>query len=174
MTVNISLEQVFEQSYKKAYRAAKAVCFDAQGAEDAVSEALVRLMGAMQKRRIDNAEAYFVRIAINEAKRIRAKQREIPIDDLNAYLNSITTQNEETYVYREAARELRKAVDSLGQKLALPIKLYYYGGFSELETADLLGISYSAVKTRLFRARQKLKVLLTPEDSTIGGEYHEI
>lgn len=43
------LETLFKNVYPKAYRAAKSICLSRHMAEDAVSEALVRMMNA-QKR----------------------------------------------------------------------------------------------------------------------------
>jgi RNA polymerase sigma-70 factor, ECF subfamily len=56
------------------------------------------------------------------------------------------------------------------QILALPIKyrevllLFYYKEFSIEEIGDLLGIGEATVKTRLHRARQKLKTVLENEN----------
>lgn len=62
---------------------------------------------------------------------------------------------------RELARSaLRDAVRTLSEDLQKPIALYYFAGLSVQETAAALSLSEEAVKTRLFRARGRLRALL--------------
>jgi len=58
------------------------------------------------------------------------------------------------------ADELRRAVASLAPDLRSPVESYYFAGLSVAQTAKLLGLSEEAVKTRLFRARAKLRLIL--------------
>ena len=62
--------------------------------------------------------------------------------------------------------DLLKAVMSLPTKERTIIHLFYYEDMSINDISDILKIKESAVKTRLFRARQKLKTLL-------GDEWNE-
>lgn len=169
---NNEFEKLFSRCYRKAYRAAKSICFNRHLAEDAVSEAAIRMMSALRKGFVRaDADHYFIKIAVNEAKRLCAKTREYPTDDISAYLEVRSAQAEYD---RESMRLLIESVGKLNQKLRLPIQMHYFGGFSEVETARLLGISYSAVKARIMRARQKLKEMLEREEIPEGGIKHEI
>ena len=58
-------------------------------------------------------------------------------------------------------RELFDAVMALDKRYRLPVLLYYYEGYAQKEIADMLGIPEETVRTRLFRARGKLKATLT-------------
>lgn len=169
---NRELEELFTRAYQRAYRAAKSICLNRHLAEDAVSEAAVRMLDAMRRGSVRaDADAYFIRIAVNEAKRICMKRREIPTDDIAAYLDACGIHTE---FDSEAAKALLEAVNRLGEKLRIPIQLHYFGGFSEAETARSLGISYSAVKARIMRGRKKLKEMLSWEENMEGGVSHEI
>ena len=64
------------------------------------------------------------------------------------------------------AAELWDAVARLPEKLRVPIHLYYAEGYSTEEIAGLLDIPAATVRTRLRRARKRLKDLL-------GGDDHE-
>lgn len=164
------LEALFLKLYGKAYRAAKSICFDRQMAEDAVSEAFVRLLHASRKGRIwGGGEQYFMKIAVNEARRINARRKELPSENIAEYLEASGAEKED----REAAQALLEAVNRLGEKFSLPIRLHYYGGFSEKEVAQLLGISYSAVKARMMRGRKRLRVLIEQETAEKGGTCHD-
>ena len=58
-------------------------------------------------------------------------------------------------------RELFDAVMSLDRRYRLPVLLYYYEGYRQREIAGLLGIPEETVRTRLARARDKLKHILS-------------
>ena len=59
-----------------------------------------------------------------------------------------------------AEREALNAVVNLPEKYRLPIHLYYYEGYSVSETAEILKLGQSAVKMRLKRGRELLKIEL--------------
>ena len=52
----------------------------------------------------------------------------------------------------------------LPARYRVPLVLYACQGFSTQEIAETLGISQGAVKTRLFRAREKFRRLYTPQE----------
>ena len=58
-------------------------------------------------------------------------------------------------------RELFEAVMSLDRRYRLPVLLYYYEGYRQKEIAGLLDIPEETVRTRLARAREKLKHILS-------------
>lgn len=65
------LETLFKNVYPKAYRAEKSICLSRHMAEDAVSEALVRMMNAQKRRLVfGGGECYFMKIVVNESKRL--------------------------------------------------------------------------------------------------------
>ncbi|MNL44789.1 RNA polymerase sigma factor [compost metagenome] len=53
--------------------------------------------------------------------------------------------------------DLRDAVDRLDENLMIVIVLHYYQDMSINQVANILQLTPAAVKTRLFRARQKLQ-----------------
>lgn len=63
--------------------------------------------------------------------------------------------------------QVRAAIAQLDAKYRIPLVLQVIGGLSCSEIADELSLSEAAVMTQLFRARQKIKLLLEP-DSVIG------
>ena len=64
------------------------------------------------------------------------------------------------------AAELWDAVARLPEKLRVPLHLYYAEGYSTEEIAGLLDIPAATVRTRLRRARKRLR-------DTLGGDDHE-
>ncbi|MFZ7102408.1 MAG: sigma-70 family RNA polymerase sigma factor [Peptococcaceae bacterium] len=59
--------------------------------------------------------------------------------------------------------EIFSLVMELPRKYRIPISLHYFEGFAIAEIAEMLAISESNVKVRLYRGREKLKVLLSKE-----------
>ncbi len=60
--------------------------------------------------------------------------------------------------------DLKRAIDALDSALRIPFLLKYMEGYSEKEVAKTLGITVANVKSRLLRARRKLKKELTEEE----------
>ena len=61
----------------------------------------------------------------------------------------------------ERAATVRKAVAALPEELRQPLILTVYQGLSQAEIAEILKCSVKAVETRIYRARQRLRVELT-------------
>lgn len=69
---------------------------------------------------------------------------------------------------RESQQRIQKALEALTPDQREAILLSRYQGLSYAEIAQISGCSEGAVKTRVFRAMETLKKVLTPEAS--GGE----
>ena len=64
----------------------------------------------------------------------------------------------------KADNDLFRAISGLPEKYRLPLLLRYMEGYSEKETAETMKISVAALKSRVFRARNQLKDMIS-EDS---------
>jgi RNA polymerase sigma-70 factor (ECF subfamily) len=65
---------------------------------------------------------------------------------------------------REQSREILDAIDSLPRKYRLPIVLRYYEDLDYAAIAELLGVERAQVGTLLFRAKHKLRTVLSADD----------
>ena len=100
----------------------------------------------------DHLKHWLIRVTVNRCKNIfRSPWRKV--EDIADYENSLTFEAPEH-------RELFDAVMVLDKRYRLPVLLYYYEGYSQKEIAGLLDIPEETVRTRLFRARGKLKTTL--------------
>ena len=101
----------------------------------------------------DHLKHWLIRVTVNRCKNIfRSPWRKV--EDIADYENSLTFDAPEH-------RELFDAVMALDKRYRLPVLLYYYEGYSQKEIAGLLSLPEETVRTRLFRARGKLKTTLT-------------
>jgi RNA polymerase sigma-70 factor (ECF subfamily) len=57
---------------------------------------------------------------------------------------------------------VRSAIEKLPEKLKVPLVLRDIDGLSYKEIADKLGIEVGTIKSRIFRARESLKIILEP------------
>ena len=81
------------------------------------------------------------------------------------HLKSFWRRNRDEYCENavctsDADREIAEAVGCLRPKDRMIIHLYYYEGYAQDEIAQILGISRTAVQTRMDRARKRLKEVL--------------
>ena len=145
-----------------AYRVAFSVLRQRQDAEDVAQEAFARAYTRLsQLRDRGSFRAWLVRmtwrIALDYRRgdRRRARREEqSPVPDGPAGL-------ERDAIASERSARLWRAIDTLPDKLRLPIVLVSIDEQSVREVAALLGWPEGTVKSRLFEARQRLKELLS-------------
>lgn len=65
-----------------------------------------------------------------------------------------------------APDETLEAVLALPEDYKLPVYLFYYEGYPTAEIARMLGVAPATVRSRLNRARKKLKL-------TLGGDTYD-
>jgi len=138
------------------YRYAFWLARDRQQAEDVVQEALLRAWGGFPRLRDPAAgKSWMFSIVRNEYYRM--KGRNPPMADVVS-LDELAAPDTGM-----AALEIRDALMSLPASYAEPLALQVLGGFSCAEIAGMLGTTEGATMTRLTRARQALRRLVTPE-----------
>ncbi len=136
------------------YRLAYSISANHSDSEDIVQEAFIKLYTREKPLCGDDAEkAWLIRVTVNLCKnrvRLCANRRRA---ELSEDIHSPVTENDE-YI------DLRNAMKKLKPDYRAAIYMYYYEGFRTEEIAEYLGISVTAVTTRLQRAREKLKKFL--------------
>lgn len=148
----------YAEKYKDTvYRVALNFTGNAQDAEDAVQEALLRLY--LSEERFEGEEhvkRWLIRVTLNYCKNLaRSASRRIPTPPEELAV-SVPFEAEEQIA-------LFTAVMSLPEKYRIPLYLFYYEEYSVREIARILELGQSAVTTRLSRARIMLRSELTEE-----------
>lgn len=101
----------------------------------------------------EHLKRWLIRVTINRCKNIfRSPWHRM--EDIANYESTLTFEAPE-------CRELFDAVMALDKRYRVPVLLYYYEGYSQKEIAEMLAVPEETVRTRLFRARGKLKATLT-------------
>jgi len=158
---------------RKIYRLAKNITRNDEDAEDVLQDAFLKAYTHLDNFKGDSKfYTWIVRIAVNEALmrlRKRKTDRSVPLDE-PVELGEETVQREiavwednpeQQYSQEEWRRILDEAVESLKSDFRTVFVLRDIEELSTEETAETLGISVPAVKSRLLRARLALRETLT-------------
>ncbi len=135
-----------------------------EDALDASQEVFVRVWSALGRFRVgESFAAWLFAIAANHVRsRWRSRAFETRKNQAVAVEISTAPELDPTEAAHEELRaeELRGAVAGLAPDLRRVVELYYFAGLDIRETAKALGLGEEAVKSRLFRARGKLRTRL--------------
>ena len=147
----VDWETLVTQNENRLYRTALAILGDPQEAEDAVQDAFVRYLERSPEN-LETPGAWLTRVLVNGCKsRLRLAWRRVgPLPD------TLATPGPEE---REELEELF----SLPPEDRVVIHLHYYEGWSTDEIARMLGRRPGTVRSRLSRARERLRKLLEKE-----------
>jgi RNA polymerase sigma-70 factor (ECF subfamily) len=157
---------------ERVFRLAFRITRNQEDAEDSRQEALLkayRHMGQFEGR--SQFTTWISRIAINEAlMNLRKRHRAIhePFEDAMSnveasqeiWAHSSIEAPDRAYARKELRNTLRTAIERLRPNYRSVFLMRAVEDLSTLETARSLGISVSAVKTRMRRARRELQDIL--------------
>lgn len=174
---------VTERNNQRLFRAAWSIVRDRAEAEDVVQSAYLRAFAAIaQFEGRSSLSTWLTRIAINEAlERMRAaRRRRARIDDpsilfLDEYRERLMrgslagSEPDAELARAEIRRLLEREVAKLPAAFRTVFVLRDVEGLSVEETAAALNLVPATVKTRLLRARRRLREALAP---AIGGAVH--
>ena len=159
--------------YRKIYHLAKRITQDDHEAEDVLQETFLKAYEHLESfQGHSKFSTWIARIAMNEALMKLRKRRSHPTVSLHEPLNSVEDMGtrevagwdgnpEQQYSQGELQRILQEALQSLRPNCRTVFVLCDVEEFSIEETAEALGISIPATKSRLFRARMALREKLT-------------
>ena len=144
----VDWEKLVTENENRLYRAALAILGDPNEAEDAVQDAFLRFLERAPKD-LERPSAWLMRVLVNGCKsRLRLAWRRVgPLPD------ALPAPGPEE---REELEELF----SLPPEDRAVIHLHYYEGYSTDEIAHMLGQRPGTVRSRLSRARERLRKLL--------------
>ena len=152
---------LIEKYSAAVYRMAYSMVKNTQDAEDIHQEVFLKYLAKRPELESEeHAKAWFLRVTINLAKNLWKtawRQKVVSLGDVD--------REEET----EAQQEEDQLIERLPQKYRTVVHLFYYEEYSLEEIADLLKAKPSTVRTRLTRARQKLKEMLKEDEYVSGG-----
>ena len=151
---DFALQTAYDTYADLLYRLALSHLQHSEDAMDAVQDVFLKLMSSQKQfRDPEHERAWLIRVTINcchDLARRRRIRTHASLDELEHVAASDDFLRP----------DVLQAVDALDDKYKSAVVLHYLEGFSVEETAFSLGLSVSAVKMRLSRAREMLKTQL--------------
>jgi len=168
-----AFEKLVVRYERRVFAVAQRITNNREDAEDVVQEsfhkAFIHLGDFQEKSRFST---WLIRIAMNEAFMLLRRRRgvlevlpESNDDGVESVSEAFVDQRpspEESCWRRERTELLTEAINRLGPKIRSTILLSDLEEHSLEETAQILGTSISAVKSRLFQGRRKLRGTVNP------------
>jgi RNA polymerase sigma-70 factor (ECF subfamily) len=169
-------ERLVRQHLARMLAVARRILGNEADAQEAVQDAfLSAFKGLAGFDGASRLSTWLHRVAVNAAlmkRRSRQRRPERPIDDLLPRFLEDGHQADPPAPWQDSAEELlgrqetrelvRRLIDELPDSYRTVLLLRDIEGLDTEETARLLGVTTSVVKTRLHRARQALRTLLDP------------
>jgi RNA polymerase sigma-70 factor (ECF subfamily) len=167
-----AFEFLVKRHEAKTFSVAFRITRNREDAQDVVQQSFHKAFMHLDRfQEKSSFSTWLTRIVINEGLmclRTNRSRREISLDDVNSEPEDLfpveipdgRENPEEIFERLENERMLYEAMNHLGVDLRTVVRLQLEEQTVK-ETSEILGLGIGTLKARLFRARQKLRVLLT-------------
>ncbi len=164
-------DELFEQLYRlyadRAIRTATAITGSAASAADVVQETFIRVYRNLGTYDLSRPfDPWFHRILYNECNRYLKKQAKMVPSEISEEKD--LPSETDTYEF-DRHGEVYEMVQRLDEEHRIPIVLKYLNDLAEKDIADMMELNVNTVKSRLFKARKKLKEWMLQRQ---GGNQH--
>lgn len=165
------------QVYNLAYR----IMGEGDSASDATQEAFISAYRAIGGYRGGSFRAWLMRIVTNACYDELRRRKRRPTSSLDAlYVTEAApgqvlaqhSEEPEAYVQRqELSRVLHDGLQTLPQEQRAALVLSDVQGYNYQEIAEIAGVSLGTIKSRLSRARAKMRDYLSARGELLPAEY---
>ena len=169
-----ALAELYDRVGRIAYGLALRILRDERHAEDAVQEAFLQVWRSAATFRPERAKAstwvltLVHRRAVDLVRREERRQTDPLADDAGAALEAAEQTDEAAWLRFERER-VQTALKQLPDLQREALELSYYGGFSQSELAERLGVPLGTIKSRMFAGLARLRELL--DESAQEGSW---
>lgn len=169
------MEQIWEKYYGLMLYEAKKYFSTHASAEDAVSEACIKIFRNIDK--IQEISSYqtrayivsIVRTTSIDALRKMSRTKE-DADEVPEYICDSSPGILESIISKEGYESIKAAIEALPEQLRDVVYLSLVHNYSHGDIAKMLGISQAASKMRLLRAKKEIRKALS-KNGNGGGDY---
>lgn len=168
-----ALAELYDRIGRIAYGLAFRVLRDDRLAEDAVQDAFLAVWRTAAAFRAERAKAstwiltLVHRRAVDVVRREERRRAE-PLDDVTRDVATSESAESEAWLGFERQR-VQGALTQLPDTQREAIELAYYGGYSQSELAERLGLPLGTIKSRMFAGLARLRELL--DDGAEEGSW---
>jgi RNA polymerase sigma factor (sigma-70 family) len=161
-----ALGELYDRQGRIAYGLALRILRDERLAEDAVQEAFLAVWKSAIAFRGERAKAstwihtLVHRRAVDLVRREQRRRAEPLDEELAGRLSDAGTPTEDAAWLRFERERVQAALAELPDAQREALELAYYGGFSQSELAERLGVPLGTIKSRMFAGLTRLRELL--------------
>jgi RNA polymerase sigma-70 factor (ECF subfamily) len=162
-----ALAELYDRVGRVAYGLAFRVLRDDRLAEDAVQDAFLAVWRTAAAFRAERAKArtwvltLVHRRAVDVVRREERRRTE-PLDEVTRDVSASESAESEAWLGFERQR-VQEALALLPDAQREAIELAYYGGYSQSELAQRLGVPLGTIKSRMFAGLARMRELLADE-----------
>jgi RNA polymerase sigma-70 factor, ECF subfamily len=136
--------------------------------DDVSQEVFISVFNKLKFFRFESQfTTWLYRITVNKCKdhlrKIKIRSIFVPIKDSDEDIGGYSRPSESI----DVKEVVHSAIEKLPEKLKIPLVMREMDGLSYKEIADKLGCEVGTIKSRIFRARETLKIFLQPLESEI-------
>lgn len=158
-----------EQLYRRHATKLYGLCYRLTGtpseAEDLLQDVFIEIFNSLENYRGEAPlTAWMRRIAVRTAMHGHRKRRRRAQLALVEEVGSVNADVGAAVDSRAALRRVRELLARLGETTRIAFLLFQVDGYSIAETAALLGLSETAAKKRIWRARKQLETRARKDD----------
>jgi RNA polymerase sigma-70 factor (ECF subfamily) len=179
-----TFNEIVNRYGNKIYRTALRITHNPSDAEDILQEVFIKLIKKLHTLRGESKfSTWLYRVAANASfMHLRSEKKykdEVSLEEYISYdedgalrgvqIKDWSNRPDEALLNKEATEIIEKAVDELPMPYRAVFHLRDVEGLTDYETAKVLGLSVSAVKSRIHRARLFLRDKLS-DDLSINGK----
>lgn len=163
---DVDLERTINEYSDMLYKICYIILKNENDVKDVLQETFIKYMTKSPEfKSEDHKKAWLIKVSQNKCKeflRFHKRHASVPLEEVEESIS--VTDGMDAYT-----SETLSLIWNLKYKLKSVVILYYIEGYSVKEVAQILGISESAVKKRLERARKELRIVADVD----GGLVYE-
>ena len=157
---NLAFSILIKSYEKDLYKVAIAMTKNEDDALDCIQEAILQAYISIKDLRQDEYfKTWLIKILINKCNALLKKNKKILNLDVSITENDKVEQSEKL--------ELKDSINNLDSDLKIIVILYYYEDMSIKDISESLNIPQGTIKSRLSRARSKLKEMLSIDEEVL-------
>lgn len=170
-----ALGELYDRVGRIAYGLAMRVLRDDRLAEDAVQEGFLAVWRSAAGFRAEQAKAstwiltLVHRRAVDLVRREERRRAEPLTDETVVHAGGAAEATDEAAWLRFERERVQAALGQLPDMQREALELAYYGGYSQSELAERLGVPLGTIKSRMFAGLARLRELL--DESTEEGSW---
>ena len=157
---NLAFSTLIKSYEKDLYKVAIAMTKNDDDALDCIQEAILQAYISIKDLRQDEYfKTWLIKILINKCNALLKKNKKILNLDVSIAENDKVEQSDRL--------ELKDSINNLDSNLKIIVILYYYEDMSIKDISESLNIPQGTIKSRLSRARSKLKEMLSIDEEVL-------